>query len=117
MIVLIVAGTFLLDVVAIVAPMRMGQGGSRLSAEPGDAPPTGPDVIGDRTDDRHWKWGLFYSNPNDPALWVEKRFGIGWTINMARPGAWLTIIAILTVGLVVPAAIALIARLTLSRTP
>ncbi len=35
--------------------------------------------------------GLFYSNPEDPRLWVEKRIGLGWTLNYARPAAyWLT---------------------------
>ena len=36
-----------------------------------------------------WKWGLFYVNPSDPALLVPKRFGIGYTLNFARPGAWI----------------------------
>lgn len=30
----------------------------------------------------HWIWGSFYYNPNDPSLFVEKRYGIGWTINL-----------------------------------
>jgi uncharacterized membrane protein len=36
-------------------------------------------------DDSHWKAGLFYVNPDDPALLVPKRLGIGWTINFGRP--------------------------------
>jgi uncharacterized membrane protein len=47
---------------------------------------SGPPV-GDRSEDRFWKWGVFYYNPDDPSLWVEKRFGIGFTFNMARPVA------------------------------
>jgi uncharacterized membrane protein len=35
-----------------------------------------------------WIAGIFYGNPQDPALWVEKRFGIGWTLNFARPASW-----------------------------
>ena len=54
--------------------------------------------IGDRTPDRAWKLGLVYFNPDDPALWVEKRFGVGWTVNFARPGAWLFIAGILALG-------------------
>lgn len=38
--------------------------------------------------DEHWVAGVFYYNPQDPALWVEKRFGIGWTLNFARPASW-----------------------------
>lgn len=38
-----------------------------------------------QTDDRYWHWGgLYYSNPDDPARWVEKRVGAGPTPNMAH---------------------------------
>jgi uncharacterized membrane protein len=36
-------------------------------------------------DDSYWKAGLFYVNPDDPAIMVPKRLGIGWTINFGRP--------------------------------
>lgn len=39
--------------------------------------------------DNHWKGGLFYFNKNDPSIFVEKRFGIGWTINFANPIGYL----------------------------
>ncbi|HBM4220466.1 TPA: hypothetical protein LWK36_002952, partial [Listeria innocua] len=45
--------------------------------------------------DAFWKAGVIYFNRNDPALFVEKRFGIGWTINTARPVAWLTFVFII----------------------
>lgn len=33
-----------------------------------------------------WKGGgLFYRNPRDPRLWVPKREGGGWTVNLAHP--------------------------------
>ena len=35
--------------------------------------------------DDYWFWGLFYNNPNDPAVLVAKRHGIGWTINIGSP--------------------------------
>ena len=41
-----------------------------------------------RNDDRFWKLGVIYINPEDPALFLEKRFGIGWTMNLGRPIAW-----------------------------
>ena len=28
--------------------------------------------------------GILYYNPNDPSIWVDKRFGIGWTLNFAH---------------------------------
>ena len=36
-------------------------------------------------DDDYWVYGLFYYNPKDARLNVEKRVGIGSTINMAHP--------------------------------
>lgn len=38
----------------------------------------------DSTPDHYWK-GPFYSNPDDPALVVPKRLGIGFTLNFAHP--------------------------------
>lgn len=37
-------------------------------------------------DDVYWLHG-FYNNPNDPRINVEKRFGIGFTINLGNPKA------------------------------
>ncbi|MHB1234401.1 MAG: DUF1648 domain-containing protein [Microbacteriaceae bacterium] len=42
-----------------------------------------PDAV---DDDQHWKGGLFYVNHNDPSLIVPRRFGLGWTLNLGRPG-------------------------------
>jgi hypothetical protein len=42
---------------------------------------------GRRPPDAAWK-GSFYSNPNDPALLVPKRFGIGYTLNFGNPWSW-----------------------------
>ncbi len=46
---------------------------------------------GDGTSDSCWKYGLFYFNPDDSALFVEKRIGIGYTINFAHASAWIVI--------------------------
>jgi uncharacterized membrane protein len=43
---------------------------------------------GDNTADRNWIGGLFYFNPDDSALFVEKRIGIGFELNFGNPGAW-----------------------------
>jgi uncharacterized membrane protein len=69
---------------------RTGQGGWRL-ATPGEGEdlPADDSPVGDRTPDDCWKLGIFYVNRNDPALFVEKRFGIGWTLNLANPRALL----------------------------
>ena len=42
---------------------------------------------GRRPPDEAWK-GIFYSNPDDPALFVPKRFGIGYTFNFGNPWSW-----------------------------
>lgn len=75
----------LLGVAAIlVVVVRIGQGGSRLRlAGSGD----GRTV--NRDDDRLYRLGIFYYNPDDPAVLVPKRFGFGWTLNLARSATWL----------------------------
>lgn len=54
-------------------------------------------------DNQHWIGGVFYYNPGDPAIFVEKRIGIGFTLNMARPISWvlmgLTLVLILGIVL------------------
>ena len=32
--------------------------------------------------DDNWIFGSIYNNPNDPSLFVQKRFGVGWTVNI-----------------------------------
>lgn len=34
-------------------------------------------------EDDNWIYGIFYNNPNDKSVLVEKRFGVGMTLNMA----------------------------------
>jgi uncharacterized membrane protein len=40
--------------------------------------------ITDFDEDSKWKGGLIYFNRNDPSIFVEKRFGVGWTINFGN---------------------------------
>lgn len=46
-------------------------------------------------DDEHWKLGIFYFNRDDASLFLPERFGIGWTINLARPAAWAIMVGFL----------------------
>ena len=62
----------------------LGQGGQRAIA-----PDARDGIHGDGTPDAGWKGGFLYYNPNDPALLVERRMGIGWTLNMANRWSWL----------------------------
>ncbi|HEY7974240.1 MAG: DUF5808 domain-containing protein [Ktedonobacterales bacterium] len=50
------------------------------------ATPSGADPEIERLDSRNWYLGVFYYNPDDPAVFVPKRLGLGWTINFAHPG-------------------------------
>lgn len=61
----------------------------------------GAETVGDRTADSHWKGGFFYVNPDDPALFVEKRMGLGYTLNFGRPAAWAIIGLLILIPLVV----------------
>ena len=49
-----------------------------------------------------WRAGVFYVNAEDPALWVPKRTGLGWTLNFAHPLAWVVMGAILALAAGVP---------------
>ncbi len=40
---------------------------------------------------------MLYFNPDDAALWVEKRAGIGYTMNFAHVSAWVIMALILLV--------------------
>ena len=38
--------------------------------------------------DEFWRWGLYYGNPADPALFVQARTGPGFTLNFGKLLAW-----------------------------
>lgn len=84
-----------LVLVVIVVLARLGQGGARGSSAAAVVP------VGDRTPDEYWKLGLFYFNPEDPAVLIEKRFGLGYTFNFARPASWI-IMGLLLLSALVP---------------
>jgi uncharacterized membrane protein len=42
----------------------------------------------DPTPNECWKGGMLYYNPNDAALFVARRDGIGFTSNMGNPWSW-----------------------------
>jgi uncharacterized membrane protein len=89
---------FLVTILALTLTLalRYGQSGWRQLRR------TGPPMTarGDATPDSAWKWGLFYYNPDDPALFVEKRSGLGWTVNFGHPQAKLILVGLLLVPLV-----------------
>jgi uncharacterized membrane protein len=84
---------------AVIFASRSGHGGTRSLARENASVHAEGKPVGDRTPDECWKGGgLFYYNPDDPALWVEKRFGVGYTVNFARGGAWFLLGGLLLFG-------------------
>lgn len=70
-----------------------------LTATSENAGPESPD------DDHLWRWGIFYENREDPRMWVEKRNGLGLTVNVGHPGGiaimgGLALIILATIALV-----------------
>lgn len=90
MIIPIILAIFLIVVTVIIAVIT-GQGGSRMKIIEENK---GYDYI-NRKDDKYWKWGMLYVNKNDPAIIIEKRSGIGWTINFGNARAVLFFIMLI----------------------
>jgi len=76
----------------IYIAFKYGQGGERYNPVQTADNDYDHDII---DDDAYWKWGMIYYNPNDPAIFIEKRFGIGTTVNFARWQAWAMLFGIL----------------------
>ena len=96
------AGTFagvLALVGGIVVVLFYGQNGSRVDAGGAD------DETMPWDEDRYWYGGVIYANRDDPAVWVPKRFGVGWTVNMARPVVWVGAVILLLVAIGLPFAL------------
>ena len=86
----IVLGSFaiapvLISAAAVVGMMRLGKDRIAVS-RPGE--------------DSKWKAGGLYWNSDDASIFVEKRAGIGYTLNMAHPVSWLIIILILAIAII-----------------
>lgn len=63
---------------------------------------TGDDYAQRSRDESHWiHGGMTYSNPDDPALVVEKLVGVGYTLNMAHPGIWNRLLMLMGIPLFV----------------
>jgi len=51
----------------------------------------------DATPNECWKGGIFYYNPNDAVLFVEKRDGLGYTFNFANRWVWVLLAGLMMV--------------------
>lgn len=64
---------------------KYGQGGEKLVFSEIDEP---VEEVTEVDEEKYWKLGVFYYNPEDSSIFVEKRFGIGSTINLERWQSW-----------------------------
>lgn len=84
----------ILTVVVTIWMIRVGQGGQRQV-------PAAAARAGDATPDAAWKGGLFYFNPADPAVFVEHRMGVGWSLNLGNIWSWVFLACALGVPMLV----------------
>jgi uncharacterized membrane protein len=45
----------------------------------------------DPTPKECWKGGILYYNPDDPVLFIGRRDGAGFTLNMGNPWSWVVL--------------------------
>lgn len=62
----------------------------------------GPGSLERSADHGGWVAGFIYFNPQDPSIWVEKRIGYGYTVNMARWEAWLILVIFIAPAFLIP---------------
>lgn len=79
---------------SIVFAVKVGRADKQVLDQP-------TEHITDIDEDAYWKGGLFYFNRNDPSILVEKRFGVGWTLNFANPLGYLIVIVPLIIVLLI----------------
>ena len=83
----LIPSVVILFIVAIIALVYWGY--SKISS------PSARDEVPEPQNDVYWKAGAFYYNPNDPAVWVSRRVGIGYTMNFANKWSWVAMGSVL----------------------
>lgn len=73
---------FVILIATGIYAFKVGQGGSRIPVAVAEEESIGST---DYDDDEHWKFGVFYVNKEDPSIFIEKRFGVGWGLNYGNP--------------------------------
>ena len=86
----------LTTIIFTVIGYKIGQGGKNIKINKEEE-----EIY--RDDDKYWILGNFYYNRKDPSIFVEKRVGIGWGVNIGNPiGLIITILPfILIIALVI----------------
>lgn len=86
--------------VLVVAGLALFRSGSRAGTDAGEPPRDLPPETIFRDDDRRWFGNILYNNPDDPDIFVRKRFGLGHTVNIGRPLGKLILLGTLLVPVV-----------------
>ena len=68
----------LTTIIFTVVSYKIGQGGKNIKINKEDK-----EIY--RDDDKNWILGNFYYNKKDPSIFIEKRVGIGWDVNLGNP--------------------------------
>jgi uncharacterized membrane protein len=79
-------------IITIAIGIYTGQGGANLKSNKSTTA-----SYSNKDDDDFYKLGIFYYNPNDPSIFVEKRFGIGWSLNFGNKNAIIFLVLLLIV--------------------
>ncbi len=98
--------TGLMIVPPLLITIRVGQGGSKLRENilPVDAREDSlvkETQTTQRGDDKFWKLGIFYWNPDDPNLFVEDRFGSNGGLNYAHPLSFVLAVVLLLATIII----------------
>ncbi|KEI91647.1 DUF1648 domain-containing protein [Clostridium botulinum] len=90
--------TLSIIIATILLGVKVGQGGSNLKLNYKN---DNKNNFINKDDDDHWILGnTIYYNKEDPSLFIEKRFGIGWTINAGRPLGLIVYISLILIIIV-----------------
>lgn len=74
--------------------IAQGQSGARIAEELRESDELAQD------DDAHWLLGSIYCNREDPSIFVPKRFGVGWTMNIGSRTTWILIVLLVVITFV-----------------
>ncbi|QAT40895.1 DUF1648 domain-containing protein [Clostridium sp. JN-9] len=96
-IILVITGVMLAG--SVYLSVKLGQGGSRINLSRLHEKKVNSSS---KNDDEYWKLGCIYFNHEDPSIFVEKRFGVGWTMNFGSLGGILVLVGLILAIVLLP---------------
>lgn len=61
----------------------------------------GASMLGMVSEAKYWYWGYFYVNSLDPSLFVEKKSGMGYTVNFGQGMSWVLLGLIVSIPVLI----------------